>query len=100
MLFSKRLYLEAGGFRHHIGMYEDWDIKIRLARDAVCWKYSGITGLVHRHHGSGLSNQDPLTHLRWMLAVIYENREWLETRYGQRILYNAIAQRVNRLQGL
>jgi glycosyltransferase involved in cell wall biosynthesis len=84
MMYAKSLYLSAGGFRHHQQLYEDWDLKLRLARFASAWKHSGIAGLVHRHDGSGLSTRDPLEHLRWTMDVLFQNRAWLEPAVGWR----------------
>ena len=91
LLFAKALFLKVGGYRHSLKMYEDWDIKLRLARDAARWVQSGTIGVAHRHHGAGLSDLDSLTHLQHMLDVIYSNRPWLEPMLGVNSIKNALA---------
>jgi glycosyltransferase involved in cell wall biosynthesis len=93
MMYSKDLFLRAGGFRHHQQLYEDWDLKLRLARLASGWKHSGIAGLVHRHDGSGLSARDPLEHLKWTLDVLFQNRQWLEVEVGWKVYCDVLNER-------
>lgn len=94
MLLPKSVFLKAGGYRESLRMYEDWDIKLRLARDAGKWALSGIIGVAHRHHGAGLSNLDSLTHLKYSLDVIFFNRSWIEPLLGSATIKRAIAQTV------
>jgi len=51
---ERRLILEAGGYDPSLPIYEDWDLKIRLARRAG-FRYTAITGTAYRRHGHGLS---------------------------------------------
>lgn len=54
-LFLKESYFEVGGFDPTINLYEDWDLKIRLASKYEFY-YTSLTGIVHRLTGSGLSS--------------------------------------------
>lgn len=66
MTFARALYDAVGGFDASLPVYEDWDLKLRLARVAV-YRFSGIDpGIAYRRHGSGLS------------ADIEGNRKWRE----------------------
>jgi hypothetical protein len=93
MLYAKALFLRAGGFRHHQQLYEDWDLKLRLARTASGWRHSGIAGLMHRHDGAGLSARDPLEHLRWAMDVLFQNRAWLEPMLGSKTYCDMLNER-------
>jgi glycosyltransferase involved in cell wall biosynthesis len=97
MLYAKALFLRAGGFRHHQQLYEDWDLKLRLARTASGWRHSGIAGLMHRHDGAGLSTRDPLEHLRWTMDVLFQNRAWLEPTVGWKTYCDVLNERFRSL---
>jgi glycosyltransferase involved in cell wall biosynthesis len=97
MMYSKELFLKAGGLRHHQVLYEDWDFKLRLARIASTWCHSGVAGLLHRHDGTGLSTRDPLEHLRWTMDVLFLNRDWLEQEVGWRIYCDILNERFRSL---
>jgi len=47
-------YFEVGGFDSRFSIYEDWDLKIRLAKRYEFY-YTGINGTAYRRHGAGLS---------------------------------------------
>jgi glycosyltransferase involved in cell wall biosynthesis len=97
MLYAKALFLCAGGFRHHQELYEDWDLKLRLARTASGWRHSGVAGLMHRHDGTGLSTRDPLEHLRWTMDVLFHNRDWLEPAVGSKTYCDVLNERFRSL---
>ena len=62
MLMARSLYVEAGGMRHELKRYEDWDFKQRLADMGLAWKHSGITGMAYRREGAGLSSANQFRH--------------------------------------
>lgn len=76
-LFTREQYLAAGGFDSKIPIYEDWDLKIRLAKKNRFY-YSGIDGIGYRRHGSGLSAASPLSHAGWLLRIFAKNYSLLE----------------------
>lgn len=82
MLISKHLYLKAGGIRHDLTVYEDWDFKIRLASLTPRWTHSGTEGVAYRKTGYGLSSLGPVTHLRSQYKVIRSNRKIIVERLG------------------
>jgi glycosyltransferase involved in cell wall biosynthesis len=71
-LFTKEQYLKAGGFDNRIAIYEDWDLKIRLASENN-FLYSGIDGIGYRRHGKGLSAISPLRHIWWLNRIFVKN---------------------------
>lgn len=77
-LFTREQYLDAGGFDSRIPIYEDWDLKIRLAKNNQFY-YSGIDGIGYRRHGTGLSAASPLSHAAWLLRIFVKNYTLLET---------------------
>ncbi len=80
MLFSKDLFLAAGGYREECSIYEDWGFKIRLAEKARHWLYSGGPGTLYRPGGLSKGSQviRPLSKdLRWCGHIIL--RRWYTT---------------------
>jgi len=77
-LFTREQYEAVGGFDAKIPIYEDWDLKIRLAKKNQFY-YSGIDGIGYRRHGSGLSSASPLYHAGWLLRIFAKNFFLLET---------------------
>jgi glycosyltransferase involved in cell wall biosynthesis len=71
-LFTKEQYLAAGGYSPGIPIYEDWDLKIRLARNNRFY-YSGGDGIGYRRHGKGLSAASPLYHAWWLSRIFLKN---------------------------
>ena len=53
-LFLKESYYDVGGFDLNINLFEDWDLKIRLA-EKFEYYFTGIEGIAYRRKGSGLS---------------------------------------------
>ncbi len=90
MMFSRKLFIESGGFRHNQSLYEDWDLKLRLLQHARQWKYSPQAGTGYRQHASGLSTTDSLTHLICQLEVITNNQDWLRQTPGMDHVFNAM----------
>ncbi|MEM7791420.1 MAG: glycosyltransferase family A protein, partial [Verrucomicrobiota bacterium] len=73
MLLSKQTYLAAGGYCSAIGIYEDWDLKIRLASLVEDWRYSGAIGTKYLRSGTGLSSLSAAKHAYWLTRVISKN---------------------------
>ncbi|MDH5300720.1 MAG: glycosyltransferase [Gammaproteobacteria bacterium] len=83
MMYSKELFIRAGGFLPHMEIYEDWDLKLRLSNLASIWKYSGYNGIGYRRHSGGLSNANPLKHYKYMMMASLNNSEWISDILGQ-----------------
>lgn len=71
-LFTREQYFAAGGFDPGIPIYEDWDLKIRLAKRNRFY-YSGIDAIGYRRHGTGLSSVAPIVHARWLSRIFFKN---------------------------
>ncbi|MHB8811071.1 MAG: glycosyltransferase family 2 protein [Desulfobulbaceae bacterium] len=83
-LFTREQYMAAGGFDPRIPIYEDWDLKIRLARKNLFY-YSGIDGIGYRRHGTGLSSASPLYHAWWLGRIFSKNFFLLSSERRQTI---------------
>ncbi len=77
-IVARDIYHKAGGFAFDIPIYEDWDLKIRIA--SICpFYYSGVTGTAYRKHGQGLSSASLLEHIQWLKVVFNKNHHLLKT---------------------
>jgi glycosyltransferase involved in cell wall biosynthesis len=90
MLIPKKLYLDVLGMRHSLAIYEDWDLKIRLAAYPEQWRHSGITGINYRRSQSGLSYSSCLTHTKYQYQVLMLNQELLKEYLGAKKFWLAI----------
>lgn len=75
-ILPKKQYLKVGGYDANFPMYEDWDLKIRLAKNCKFY-YTGVDGTAHRLHNKGLSQADLVTHNKFMRKVFQKNIELL-----------------------
>ncbi|PRY74214.1 sulfotransferase [Marivita geojedonensis] len=85
MLLSRDLYEAVGGFDSKILMYEDWDLKIRLAARAA-FIYSGVRGTGYfreeqsrKNVSQSLSMRSFGEHRSWLGHVFRKNIHLLET---------------------
>lgn len=70
-LHRRSAYFEVGGYDCSLPIYEDWDLKIRLAARYPFY-YSGSSGGAYRRHGHGLSNTPLTEHIR-IMGKIFNN---------------------------
>lgn len=71
-IIKKDAYFAVGGYDPQFPIYEDWDLKIRLASQYEFF-YTGIVGTAYRRHGNGLSSL-PLSHnIKWLKKVFKKN---------------------------
>jgi glycosyltransferase involved in cell wall biosynthesis len=68
----KQLFFEVGGYDFSFPIYEDWDLKIRLAK-RYNFYYTGINGTAYRRHEGGLSFCPIPEHIKWMRKVFKKN---------------------------
>lgn len=101
-LFTREQYVAAGGFDSRIPIYEDWDLKIRLAKKNLFY-YSGIDGIGYRRHGTGLSSASPLCHAWWLSWIFVKNFRLLQSermksiRIFGNLIYRMIINNVRRI---
>ena len=71
-LFRKEQYIESDGYDQGLELYEDWDLKLRLAAkyEFYC---TGITGTGVRLHREGLSSANPEKHINLLNKVFEKN---------------------------
>lgn len=76
MLFRKELYFQAGGYNTTLSLYEDWDLKIRLAKG---WDFvfSNRLGIAYRQHTGGLSSANKREHLKSVWKIYRANSKGL-----------------------
>ena len=74
-LFSKKSYFAVGGYDLDSNLYEDWDLKIRLAKKYEFY-YTSTLSVVHRITGSGLSSQSKAAH-KISLEKVFQNNIYL-----------------------
>ncbi len=73
-IFSKEAYIKSGGYDSAINLYEDWDIKIRLAT-IMEYHYTGEYGIGYRQLETGLSSQDLSMHIKSLKIIFRKNLE-------------------------
>ncbi len=70
--FPKATYLEVGGYDPEVAIYEDWDLKIRLAEKSNFY-FTGEDGTGYVQHPDGLSRARPAEHQAWLGYVFTKN---------------------------
>jgi len=68
-VMKRDLYFQAGGYDTRLRIYEDWDLKIRLAMRHE-FRFSGEVGTAYRRHGRGLSAA-PFSEQREALRAVF-----------------------------
>lgn len=74
---KRKHYFESGGYNLSLPIYEDWDLKLRLARKYPFY-FSLVNGNAYRRHGKGLSAAAVPDHLHWLQTVFDMNFSALE----------------------
>jgi glycosyltransferase involved in cell wall biosynthesis len=75
-LMRREWYHEAGGYDLGFKLYEDWDLKIRLAFQHE-FRYTGSVGTAYRRHGRGLSSLPASEHRRYLQLAFAKNAHLL-----------------------
>ncbi|WP_052746065.1 glycosyltransferase family 2 protein [Sulfurovum lithotrophicum] len=71
-IFTKQQYFDTGGFDIDIPIYEDWDLKLRLAKHNAFY-FTGVEGIGYRRHGEGLSAANNNKHVKWLKYIYKKN---------------------------
>lgn len=95
-IMSKSAYFRVGGFDPSLKIYEDWDLKIRLAAEFPFY-YTGINGIAYRRHGMGLSAASASEHLEAMSRIFDKNIK-LVPLWRRRCIYNKFNKLIDALQ--
>lgn len=76
-IVTREIYHKAGGFAFDIPIYEDWDLKIRIA--SICpFYYADVIGTAYRRHGQGLSSANLMEHIKWLKIIFNKNNHLLK----------------------
>lgn len=67
-LCKKEQILEVGSYNDSLSIYEDWDLKLRLAKRYE-FHFSNVTGIGYRRHGNGLSSAPAEEHEYWKAQI-------------------------------
>ncbi len=71
-VLPREAYYSCGGYDAKLKTHEDWDLKIRLARDRK-FVYSGSDGTAYRRHAEGLSSTNHHARTRNLWKVFCKN---------------------------
>ena len=71
-IMRKSIYFEVGGYDVKIPVFEDWDLKIRLA-SRYHFLYTGNHGTAYRHHDYGLSSSNYKIKIYWFWKIFIKN---------------------------
>lgn len=71
-LVSRTDYEAVDGYDASFKIYEDWDLKIRLAKRCE-WHYSGNVGTAYRNNPKGLSRSPRREHVIAMRRIFWKN---------------------------
>lgn len=70
MTFASALYVDTGGYDTRLGLYEDWDFNLRLARVSGAWRASNSAfGTVLNRRQDPLAGVDPAIRRRAIVQV-------------------------------
>lgn len=81
-LIERQTLVEAGGFDEDFGMYEDWDLKIRLAARYPA-AFVPQTGVTYRQHTQGISRGTVDRQLSEATRVLRKNAQLIRDRFPE-----------------
>ena len=85
MLLSKELYIKAGGYRHELSIYEDWDFKLRLSSLVSTWIYTHQIGTIYVQHSTGLSKH--YKRKDFLLGILHDNSTLIKKITGRDVSF-------------
>jgi glycosyltransferase involved in cell wall biosynthesis len=71
-IMPRSAYFAVGGFDLSLNLYEDWDLKIRIA-SKYAFYYTGTYGTAYRRHNKGLSSAPLPEHVTAMEIIFSKN---------------------------
>ena len=78
-VMKKQQYLNTGGYDPRLYIYEDWDLKIRLAKKYEFY-YTNEMGIAHRENKDGLSSANYRIHIKYLNKVFIKNFKSINKR--------------------
>lgn len=83
MLFTRKAYDDVGGFSSQLKVYEDLDLKLRLAfLPEIKWVYSNAPGTAYRIGSDGLSRKRPLINMMKLFSIIFSQSSTIVQKIG------------------
>jgi glycosyltransferase involved in cell wall biosynthesis len=70
-IFKKDDFFSIGGYKHY-PLYEDWDLKIKLASIRNFY-FTDCDGIAYRQHTEGLSSANYKEHYKWLKKIFHKN---------------------------
>lgn len=83
-IVAREAYLAVGQYDKLVKLYEDWDLKIRLAHKYDFY-FTGIYGTGYRRHGQGFSNVSIPQNIRALKKVFNKNIHLVLVSYKQEV---------------
>ncbi len=71
-ILKKTQYFDVGGFDSSMTIFEDWDIKTRLASKYE-YRYTGVAGTAYRQHSAGLSKSGLNVNVKYLRLSFQKN---------------------------
>lgn len=96
-IMKKEAYFEVGGYDFSFPIYEDWDLKLRLAHKYEYY-YTGLKGIAYRRHGKGLSTAPPVEHIKYLNFIFNKNLH-LSRVQDRKAIALSFQKVIHRLQG-
>ncbi len=84
-IMKRDAYFQSGGYNHKLVIFEDWDLKIRLAHQYDFY-FTGIIGIAYRRHGSGLSSTPHKKQAAILSKIFKKNLRLVENQHRRVIL--------------
>lgn len=89
-IFPKSTYLELGGYRYDMNLYEDWELNLRLMSRCQ-FVFSGGIGTAYRQKKGGLSKTSGKRHLEAKIEAIKSNEELLHYSIIEKVVFYSLA---------
>ncbi|WP_428386630.1 glycosyltransferase family 2 protein [Mucisphaera sp.] len=77
-LLPRHLFHEVAGYDANINLYEDWELRIRLAAAGAAFHYCPELGSEYRLHPGGVSRQDPRKHLAAVTHIRRKHQDLID----------------------
>lgn len=96
-LVSRADYEAVKGYNSNLRIYEDWDLKIRLAKRCK-WYFSGEIGTAYRENPKGLSKSLKKEHIETMRKIFWINNQiknpvWRAIAFARFFFYHSLYMR-------
>ncbi|MEQ9459620.1 MAG: glycosyltransferase [Phycisphaeraceae bacterium] len=88
-LMPRDLFKQVGGYDQKLNLYEDWDLRIRMATAGATSHFCAHLGSEYRLHPAGISRQNPERHLDAVNHIRRKHQSTIDSlQTSQRIAAN------------